>query len=216
MLDCTTERYDLLYARWLERPGDLLDLAGWVPGMRLLDLCGGTGAVTREALRRGANPKSLTLLDLNPRFSDSRVNLVTGAAERLGTLIRDWETFDVVVCRQAISYLSVDKRFAAFVWTLLRPGGKFTFNSFVQPRWAFKSYAHGGHDYVELSAWFPVPFSVPRVAHVQWCKGAGADISLFRWHREADLKRVFESMFAVEITRSERGLRWVCTRPTKP
>lgn len=210
-LSCTTGQYDRLYARWLGRSGDLLDLAGWVPGMRLLDLCGGTGAVSLEALRRGATPGSVTLLDLNPRCPDARVRQIAGPAERLGLLLGDWGKFDVVVCRQAISYLRVDERLTAFVWTMLRPGGVFVFNTFARPRWSVKRYAYEGRNYVEASAWFPVPFGTPRVVHLQWCLGSGADVTLFRWYREPELRRALERLFEVDVRRSERGLRWVCT-----
>ncbi len=68
---CTTDHYATLYARWLARPGTLLDLAGYEPGQRVLDLCGGTGAVSQECLRRGANPSTIMLVDLNPRCSEA-------------------------------------------------------------------------------------------------------------------------------------------------
>ena len=66
-LNCTTDKYGALYAKWLKNPGTLLDLAGYEPGMRVLDLCGGTGAVSEECLRRGGSPSDLVLMDLNPR-----------------------------------------------------------------------------------------------------------------------------------------------------
>lgn len=214
MLDCTTERYDALYARWLEKPGDLLDLAGYEPGMKLLDLCGGTGAVAREALRRGAPPESVTLYDLNPRLTGHEtrdVRQVGGKAERVGLVL--WEergSFDLVVCRQAIAYvdLAAEPAFAPGVWSLLRPDGKLVFNSFVRPRWALKSYLHQGERYVEASGWLG-----KWVGHLQWKLGTlgGLDLSLFRWHREGSLRDHLR-LFDVEVHRSERGLRWVCTK----
>lgn len=223
MLDCTTDRYNLLYARWLEKPGDLLDLADYRPGMKLLDLCGGTGAVTHEALRRGADPKSLTLYDLNPRLTGAPgVRCVRGRAERLLDTLDDYDAFDLIVCRQAIAYidlqhdphaLPIGGRFTNAIWNLLKPGGKFVFNSFVRPRWAWKSYTHGGHRYIEASGWLP-SLRGGRVGHLQWCRGQGVDATLFRWHTELELHLALER-FEIDLRRSERGLRWVCTRPAE-
>lgn len=222
MLDCTTEQYDLLYARWLDKPGDLLDLAEYQPGMKLLDLCGGTGVVTKEALRRGADPSTITLFDLNPRLigAETRgVRRIGGPAERIGFLLEEWESFDVIVCRQAIAYIDLfpahpwypGATFFPSVWSLLKAGGRFAFNSFARPRWALKSYRHADRRYVEAAGWTPWPGG-GRVLHLQWCLGHGWDVTLFRWHREADLLRALHR-FEVDVIRSERGLRWICTRP---
>jgi len=221
LFSCTTERYDLLYARWLVKPGELLDLAGYQPGMKLLDLCGGTGAVTQEALRRGADPKSITLYDLNPRLKGaSGVRCVRGRAERILDVIPERDTYDLIICRQAIAYIDLKHEshrppvggdFTHAIWNLLRPGGKFVFNSFVRPRWALKSYEHEGRQYVEASGWIP-DLRGGRVGHLQWCRGQGADITMFRWHPELELHLALER-FRVDLHRSERGLRWVCTRP---
>jgi SAM-dependent methyltransferase len=210
VFDCTTDRYDALYARWLERPGDLLDLVGYRPGMKLLDLCGGTGAVTKEALRRGASPDTVTLYDLNPRLDPARgVRQVVGEAESypVGFFAAEAETFDVVVCRQAVAYLDLPVAFAG-VWALLKPGGKLAFNGFVRPRWALRSYEHDGASFVEASGYLG-----SFVGHLQWRRGfrGGMDASLFRWHREEDVRAALRG-FDVDVRRSERGLRWVCTK----
>jgi|APSaa5957512576_1039674.scaffolds.fasta_scaffold64054_2 16S rRNA G966 N2-methylase RsmD len=86
-MNCTTDKYDALYARWLEKPGTLLDLAGYEPGQTVLDLCGGTGAVSLECLDRGAGPAEVTLLDLNPRCSSDRILSIKGDANHLGRAV---------------------------------------------------------------------------------------------------------------------------------
>lgn len=207
MFSCTTEKYDLLYARWLDNPGDLLDLAGYVPGMHLLDLCGGTGAVTREALRRGADPDTLTLFDTKPRISIVGVHQVSGDASEIGEILKN-RTYDVVVCRQAIGYLNIRGPVFEGVSKLLKPRSKFVFNSFIQPRWAWKKYEYLLHRYVEASCYFG-----KKVFHLQWCRGVGFDISVFQWHTKKDLLDSLAWKFNdVSIIKSSRGLRWTCTR----
>ena len=87
MFDCSTDKYDVLYAPWLRDPGRLLDLAEYRPGEKLLDLCGGTGAVSKVALQRCGGEKSdITLLDINPRCFHTAVE---GFA-RIGLRGRKW------------------------------------------------------------------------------------------------------------------------------
>lgn len=203
MLDCTTDKYDDLYARWLEKPGDLLDLAGYKPVMYLLDLCGGTGVVTREAIRRGSEPQNITLWDKNPRLPLPGVLQIAGDAKHLPGPLHG--PYDVVVCRQAVAYLDVTPVFAG-VRQLLKTGGVFVFNSFVRPKWAWKSYTYDGARFIEASGWIG-----KWVLHLQWCRGGGFDVSLFQWHREEELRGALVG-FDVEVTRSERGLRWRCTK----
>jgi SAM-dependent methyltransferase len=221
MLNCTTDKYNLLYARWLENSGDLLDLARYQPGMKLLDLCGGTGAVTKEALYRGAHPSSITLFDLNPRVRIRGVREVAGDVHNLSK--HDFEPFDIIVCRQAVAYidlqhephaLPIGGKFTTAIWNLLKPGGRFVFNSFVRPRWALKSYRYEGHRFFEASGWIPHRLGGGRVGHLQWCRGHGVDVTVFRWHTEPELRAALER-FKIDIHRSERGLRWVCTRPSE-
>jgi len=209
---CTTEKYDLLYARWLADPGRLLDLADWQPGQRLLDLCGGTGAVTREALQRGASPDSITLLDLNPRLPDLSVRTVAGQAERVGFLLDgEWTTYDVIVCRQAFSYLDLTGlsriNFPASVAALLKPSGKFVFNTFVRPKWSAKRYTYDGQSYFEVSGYFG-----RTVWHLQASPGLGWDVSRFHWFTEAEIRNLLARWFRVEVNKSDTSIRWVCTK----
>jgi len=214
MFDCTTDRYAALYSRWLGGAGHLLDLAKWEPGMKLLDLCGGTGAVTREAIRRGGRPEDMTILDLNPRWQGAGgVTLVRGRAEHVGFLIPGHRVFDVIVCRQAIAYLPTTgirgHMLLGGVALLIKHGGRFVFNTFAEPRWSHKDYEHLGRRFTELSGYLG-----RRVFHVQWARGPGGgiDFTTFRWHDEDALMRKLDPKFQVKMLRTERSRRWVCTR----
>lgn len=86
--NCTTEKYADLYARWFVNPGKLLDLGGLKPGERVIDLCGGTGIVATEAIRRGA--ANAFIVDLNPRLQTSHPRTqpsFQGPAEKVDQLL---------------------------------------------------------------------------------------------------------------------------------
>lgn len=224
MFDCTTEKYDVLYDRWLDKPGALLDWAQFKPSDRLLDLCGGTGAISKEALRRGA--KKVALLDLNPRVDDHRIERIRGRAEDLrggpynpldddehghwpkgwsGTDRRGFNPWNLVICRQALGYLDLP-RVALSLHSVIEPGGRFVFNSFVKPKWSFKTYRRTSTNwtrrYYEASAYFG-----RRVFHLQ-ATGGDFDITSFRWHTEPDVLNAFARGWAVMDYKRTDATMW--------
>lgn len=213
MLNCTTEKYADIYAPWLQQPHDLLDLVDYEPGLKLLDLCGGTGAVSLAAHCRGweagrQNPSDITLFDINPRCKHKEIETVRGRAENLAIYFpRD--TFDVVVCRQAMGYLNPSLVIPA-VFRVLQPGGQFVFSTFIQPRpYSWKSYKFRDSRYFECHyAWGE------HVVHLQWRLGTGWDVTHFRYHPAQDIRRLLcLAGFKVLLEEHGRGLRWVCTKP---
>lgn len=195
MLDCTTDTYETLYARWLEKPGELLDWGGYNPEKhRLLDLCGGTGAVSKEALRRGA--QKVWLADLNPRVDSPLIDTVTCRAEDLATyfnacpddaLYGKWKglpSWNFVVCRQAIGYLDLLEASHA-LYDVTPPGALFVCNAFVKPKWSFRPYRYQGRWFVEASGYLG-----RRVFHLQATDG-DFDVTAFRWHTPEEIERAF-------------------------
>ena len=204
MLDCTTEKYDDLYDRWLDKPGSLLDWASYAPTKhRLLDLCGGTGAVSKAALERGA--EKVWLLDLNPRVKDPRIETLQGRVEDLhgGKFDplgyyeddpldrRGLPSWNLVVCRQAIGYLDLP-RVAASLASVVAPGGYFVFNTFSKPKWSWTSYRRTSSEwtrrYIEASGYLG-----RTVFHFQARLGGGGgfDVSSFRWHTNEEILAAF-------------------------
>jgi len=214
-LRCTTDNYAQLYARWLDNPGKLLDYAGYKHGMTVLDLCGGTGAISKECVWRGADPATITLLDLKPRCEDDRITIYAGDADHLGETFGDRQpeclgSFDLIICRQAAAYLDWQRFMLTWLKSLLKPGGKLVFNLFVRPRWALKTYKHGGRRFIEASAYFG-----RKVYHLQASPGLGYDVTRFRWHDPVELEWWMSLWFDVDVKTSGRSQTWTCTRRAK-
>lgn len=230
-LRCTTDKYAALYARWLVDPGKLLDIGKFQAGEHVIDLCGGTGIIAKEALARGA--AEAYVVDLNAAralFGDGPlVTSLTGRAEevdvlfwrflerrrafeaRLPTLRRQRRTklrddVDLVVCRQAINYLDVG-RAARATAHVLADGGRFVFNTFVRPKWSWKAYRFNGRSFFEASA-----FVGHRVFHLQASPTIGVDVSRFRWHTERELDSWLAPYFTVEKQRTTTSLYYLCTK----
>lgn len=213
---CTSENYNHLYTRYLKNKDKLLNLAAFEKTHKLLDLCGGTGAVTREAVSKGALATQITLVDLNPRCDVAGVRLLKGQAiDVLRDIAAHGEVFDSIVCRQAFAYLEVEGEngdaLVRHLATIIRPGGKFVFNLFIRPRFLFKTYRCEGSRYVELAAHLG-----RRVVHVQMNLMQGYDVTISKWHREERMYELFNQYFDVRIEWSNKAAYWVCTRRASP
>ena len=225
MLKCTTGRYDELYAIWLKDPLAVLYPAKWQRDEPLLDLCGGTGVISKALLCPqpfGSSPTpKVTLFDLNPRPGKwaglqeklHRFYQVWGDANLVDTYFKP-ESFGVVVCRQAMGYLDPAKAIPA-VATILKPGGRFVFNTFIDPKlgralpYSYKWYKFEFNQFFEARV---VAFN--RVLHVQAKLSGipGVDVTLFKYHPEQELRALLSPWFSVEVTQVGRGLHWLCTR----
>ena len=201
MFDCTTPKYDDLYSRWLDHPRDLLDYGSLKPGQRMLDLCGDTGILAREALDMGVS--QVHLLDLNPRCPDPRVHQFRGTAESsYGHLPGH---YDLIVCRQALGYIDLP-RLPWAILTLLKPTGVFVFNNFNQPKWGHSTYFHRGNKYFEASG-----FWGHKVGHIQVGK-MGLDLTFFQWWEHKQILDAF-NYFDVEFREFPKSTWYRVTNP---
>ena len=205
MLRCTTDKYERLYARWLSNSIQLLEWGGPVVTYRtrVLDLCGGTGIVARQAKFVGAG--SVHLLDLNPRCQTPGVVLHRGRAEEADRILADEAPFDVIICRQAVGYLEPSEAFRA-VGAILAPGGRFVFNTFLEPRWRLQTYNYHGVRFLEASGYWG-----KHVFHLQASPRIGADVTHFRYHTKHELiTALLEAGFGVKIHERGRSIRFLC------
>jgi len=197
--DCTTNKYEVLYARWLQKPNELLRFALYTPQESLLDLCGGTGIVAKEALLMGT--REVTLFDLNPRTNHLRINCITGNVNN-GGLRRIERQFDLVVCRQALGYLDLN-RLAEDIPKLLNDKGRFAFNTFIKPKWGVQTYRYEGHRYLEASGYIG-----SHVFHLQ--AGPGVDVTSFRWYSADEIETAFAGTMVLDRwNRTDKTLRMV-------
>ena len=204
--DCTTPDYDRLYQPWLERGKNMLLLGQYKPGQRVLDLCGGTGIVSKTL--RAMDPQAdVHLLDLNPRCETAGVRQLQGRAEDAGSVYAGG-TFDLVVCRQSLGYLNLRETIIS-VAKVLKVGGKFVFNTFTKPkRWSWKSYSKDGISYRQAHI-----FLFGKVLHLQMA-GWSWDVSCFRYHSPTDINKYAFLWFDFVLTHEadSNSNYWVCTK----
>lgn len=214
---CTSPYYDALYAKWLDRPGELLEQASYRPEEWLLDLCGGTGIVSRQALSMGG--QHVFLADIAPRCPEPGVvqfeTSAEKAFEKFGTWVifstaheRPVSLFDVVVCRQAINYLDLEQT-AFSLSCMCKAGARFVFNTFHDaPRYRFRCYDHEERFYAEASLRV-----CDRVMHLQHRFPFLFDFTVFRAYTEGQFRKALEPFFRlVEIRRSGNSARYLWER----
>ena len=122
---------DGLYNAHIDRPA-VLDLAGDVHGLRVLDAACGPGLYLEELVRRGAR---VTAFDASEEMLALARRRVAGHEERIVRAVlgealpfQDGE-FDLVLCALAISHVA--DRAAAFaeLHRVIRPGGALVFST---------------------------------------------------------------------------------------
>jgi ubiquinone/menaquinone biosynthesis C-methylase UbiE len=119
---------------------DLVELSKLHPGQRVVDLACGTGGVTKIILEklRGARESLVIGVDLSTialkqareelqSAKDAMVEFVLGRAEQLSQLVR--EKVDAVVFCNAIHLVTDKARLSGEVFSTLRSGGIFAFNT---------------------------------------------------------------------------------------
>jgi SAM-dependent methyltransferase len=124
------DRFGALTARTAE---PLLDAIGARPGLTLLDVATGTGAIAGAAAARGL---SVTGID----FAPSMVALAAARRPAATFLVGDAEnlpfanaTFDLVTCAFGLLHLERPDEAIAQAWRVLRQGGRFGFTVWCDP-----------------------------------------------------------------------------------
>jgi len=219
--DCTTNDYDELYSRYLDNPDKLLDLAEYDPGNDiLLDLCGGTGAITKAAIKRGAKEGSIYLIDINPRCPEEYMGFKI-EIRKGDSYLRIWKypldiirlntkpiEFSKIICRQAINYTYLEAT-TKRVYSNLKDNGLFVFNTFVKPqRLNYKRYTHKDCKFTEISLRF-----FKFVYHIQMKRSPyfAIDFTKFKWYTiEEFIDALYEAGFEyVKIKKEKNSLYFI-------
>jgi cyclopropane-fatty-acyl-phospholipid synthase len=96
------------------------------PGMRLLDIGGGWGGVTRYCAPRGVHVTSLTLAEDSYRYISALLAGGLAGEVRLEDFLRHRpeRPYDAVVICGVIEHIPNYRRFCARLWECLAPGGR--------------------------------------------------------------------------------------------
>jgi len=210
------ETYKKLYQRFYDgrSSGKLIEFAGSITEKTVLDLCGGDGRLSLEAVKRGA--KSVWLVDQervmvsNEVFSDPRIKVFIDTVEsRLKQFIEDNEYFDYVFCQQAVNYW-LNRETAESVAKVLRKDGVFVFNTFSnKPSETpmIKKYEIDGRKFLEVS-WLVGDL----VHHVQKREGLPCHITSFRWLSPNYLAEILNPYFSVTVKKESNASLYYCQR----
>jgi SAM-dependent methyltransferase len=135
-------RWDPQVARWMAPATEaMMEMAGVVPGARVLDLASGAGSQTLEAARRVgpeghvvANDIAESMLEYlrkNARDASlTNISTVAGPAEQLDL---GEGAFDAAICRLGLMLFAEPARALVAVRRVLRPGGRFAAVVFTSP-----------------------------------------------------------------------------------
>jgi SAM-dependent methyltransferase len=212
--------YETLYAKYIHKRdvGELIDDARMdLHGKRVLDLCCGTGRLTKECVARGA---TVTSVDASAGMTNGlrtwmRDNAPTSSLsvcsveECVGASLLDKVLFDVVFCRQAVNYWMYDDLMGDFA-EIIAPGGKFVFNTFTnEPSQipVVKEYDYDGSRFVEVG-WRESDI----VRHVQIRQGFPPHVTDFRWIPPAKFLQMLTPHFDVCVTVKDRTSIYICTK----
>ena len=183
-----------LFADWADH---VVDAAGVRPGLAVLDVACGTGAVTRIAAERLGGSGRIVGLDLNEgmlgvaRRLHPEIEWVLGDATNLPF---EDATFDAVLCQAALMFVPDPGRAIAEMARVVRPDGTVA----VQV-WAGREAQHGFKPVYEIIARHAGPSAVDLVS-AYWVLGDASKIDASPRYR-AWLKRELERAFpGVEVT----------------
>lgn len=210
--------YEELYAKYLDPESlkILMDLAGEdMTGKRVMDVCGGTGICTEEALRRNADNVILIdgEADMVPyRLSQlKRVTVFIDEVRMALTILgEDGIKYDIAVCRQGINYW-FNAQSVALLASLIRPGGVFVFNTFnTRPSETpkIKQYHHKGVSFTEISYIDPTNM----VHHVQIREGMAPHVARFQWIAPESFDLFLGKYFDIEKTTRNKSDYYKCIK----
>jgi len=140
------EDYEFLYSRYFDKGVDYI--VNYVEGTKVLDLCGGTGRLSKKLIEHGYD---VTYLDICERMC-----LLDKSVPRIISTVEDFAksegvVFDSIVCMQAINYWFKTTDINSLA-EHIKTGGKLIFNTFINKpsdEVSHKRYEKGQYQYDE-------------------------------------------------------------------
>lgn len=129
------------------------------PGLRLLDIGGGWGAVIKYCAPRGVDVTSLTIVEDSYKFIETQTREL-GLNGRV--LLEDFlthnpaEPYDAIVIYGVIEHIPTYRKFAEQVWKCLKPGGRLYLDaSATREKWEASAFTRhftwrGAHSFLCL------------------------------------------------------------------
>ena len=209
------ETYKILYSRYFrpERSEQLLDLAGSIEGKVVLDICGGSGEISKKAVEKGA--KKVILVDMSKDMISEDVYKNPKIDIRVQTVWSYFNTtpyyrkygIDIAICQQAINYW-FDESIIRELISCMNDGGRFIFNTIsTKPpeEVEIRNYVWEGREYVEISQ-----CCGNMIYHAQATKGIPMHATSFEWMPREYLEEVLSEYFDVFVIGEGRGLTFIC------
>lgn len=207
LLNSSYERgnYDELYKRYLKNVAQLVDQIKIQKGKSYVDLCGGTGAVSKELIKRGAT--DITLVDLHRNMlkqAPSKITKICANAE-------EWKPkkkYDVIFCRQAITYLNLEK-VEKVISIVLKNDGSFIFNIMdttgknTTLSVDYKKYELDEKKYTELTF-----LILGKAYHFQHSNKDGLDFTIFHVYTPKDVEQHFKN-WKIKINKTPKALYFI-------
>ena len=209
--------YEKLYEKYLDPESlkILMDLAGDMKNKQILDLCCGTGICTKEALVREAHHVTMVdeERDMIPAifFYSGKTTVYDNPIKTsLISLKKDYQYFDVAICRQGINYW-FNSEIIYLLADVIRTGGVFVFNTFnTRPSETpkIKQYHHKNVSFTEISYVDPTNM----VHHVQIREGMAPHVARFQWIAPESFDLFLGGHFNIEKMTRNRTDYYKCVR----
>lgn len=208
------EEYEKIYLNYFKRcSSELIKHSNLKKGDRVIDLCGGNGRLTIEAVKHGAKVDYLDAeKDMIPyeKLKDNNVKVLNMSVQEFVDKDINKEKYNKMLCQQAINYwfLTTDIKKLS---DLLKQEGTFVFNTFnkkpsLEP--TEKIYFIENDKFIEIS----YLTKCDKVQHIQIRQGHKPHFTEFDWISEETFREKLSSYFDIKIIKENNTSIYVCTK----
>ena len=202
--------YEELYKRYFKRDAkELIHLTKINQTDEILDLCGGTGRLSKCLLNY---TNHITYVDqekdmTRKELKNTNIKIYHQTIQNF--LEKNEKKYDKVFCQQAINYWFLSTNIEKLN-NIIKPNGVFIFNTFykkpsTKPR--IKEYKIKEKQYLEISYLIN-----HKVHHVQIEEGIPPHITTFDWIEENTFDTILSPYFTIKKRKEGNTLIYICTK----